>query len=58
MVLYESMSKGFDSIVHDFLISKLEAYGFIYEALNVRKTYLSDKTHRKIIIVAPHFSVY
>ena len=34
------LSKDFDGIVHDFLISKLEAYGFIYEALNVWKNYL------------------
>ena len=38
--LLTNLSKDFDGIVHDFLISKLEAYGFIYEALNVRKNYL------------------
>ena len=52
------MSKGFDGLVHDFLIFKLEVYGFIYEAKNVRKNYLSDKTHRERIIIAPHFSIY
>ena len=29
------------------MISKLEAYGFIHEALNVMQNYLSSKTHRK-----------
>ena len=38
--LLTDLSKDFDAIVHDFLISKLEAYGFIHEALNVRKNYL------------------
>ena len=31
-------------IVHDFLVFKLEAYGFIHKALNIIKNYLSDKT--------------
>ena len=39
-------SKIFDCILaHDILISKLEAYGFIHEALNVMQNYLSGKTH-------------
>ena len=45
--LLTDLSKDFDGIVHDFLISKLEAYGFIYEALHVRKNYLKDKTQKK-----------
>ena len=56
--LLTDLSKGFDGTVHDFLISKLEPYGFRYEALNVMKNYFSDKTHRKRIIVAPHFSIH
>ena len=40
------LSKAFDCIVHDFLISKLEAYGFSYEALKVMYNYLTDRKHR------------
>ena len=46
-------------IMHGFLIFKLNTYGFIHEALNVMKNYLSDKTHgtNKTIIVAANFSI-
>ena len=32
--------------MHDFLIAKLEAYGFSYEALKVMYNYLTDRKHR------------
>ena len=35
------MSKAFDCIVHEFLIAKLEACGFWYEALKFMHNYLS-----------------
>ena len=40
------LSKAFDCIVHDFLMAKLEAYGFLYEALKVMHNYLTDRKHR------------
>ena len=40
------LSKAFDCIVHDFLIAKLEAYGFSYESLKVMYNYLTDRKHR------------
>ena len=44
--LLTDLSKAFDCTVHDFLIAKLEAYGFSYEALKVMYNYLTDRKHR------------
>ena len=44
--LLTDMSKAFDCILHNFLIAKLEAYGFPYEALNVMKNFLPDRTYK------------
>ena len=44
--LLTDLSKPFDCIVHDFLIVKLEAYGFSYEALKIMYNYLTDRKHR------------
>ena len=44
--LLTDLSKAFDCIVHEFLIAKLEAYGFSYEALKVMYNYLIDRKHR------------
>ena len=45
-VLFTDLSKAFDCIVHNFLIAKLEANGFSYEALKVTYNYLTDGKHR------------
>ena len=41
--LVTDLSKAFDYIVHNFLIAKLETYGFSYEALKVMYNYLTDR---------------
>ena len=45
VALLTDMSKAFNCIVHDFLISKLEAYDFSYEALKIMYNYLTDRKH-------------
>ena len=41
------LSKTFDTINHDLLISKLHAYGFPKESLKLIKRYLSNHWQRK-----------
>ena len=41
--LLTALSKAFGCIVHDFLLVKLEAYGFSYEALKVIYNSLTDR---------------
>ena len=40
------LNKAFDCLVHDFLIAKLEAYGFTCESLKLINSYLTDRKHR------------
>ena len=44
--LFTDLSKAFDCPVHDFLIAKLEAYGFTYESLKLINSFLTDRKHR------------
>ena len=44
--LFTDLSKAFDCLVRDFLIDKLEAYGFTYDFLKLINSYLTDRKHR------------
>ena len=44
--LLTDLSKAFDCTVHEFVIAKLEAYGFSYKALKVMYNYLTGTKHR------------
>ena len=44
--LFTDLSKAFDCLVHDFLIAKLETYGFTYESLKLINSHLTGRKHR------------
>ena len=46
--LLTSMSKAFDSLSHDLLLAKLNAYGFSLSALRLVQSYLSNRKRTKI----------
>ena len=41
------LSKAFDTINHELLIAKLEAYGFGVDALHIMQSYLSDRWQKR-----------
>ena len=45
-VLLTDLSKVFDRIPHDLIIAKLEAYGFLIDALKLINDYLSNRKQR------------
>ena len=45
-ILLTDLSKAFDCLVHDLLITKLHAYGFEYKALSLINTYLLGRRQR------------
>ena len=49
------LSKAFDTINHELLIAKLEAYGFNKNALKFIQSYLSNRwQHTKLTILLVH----
>ena len=44
--LFTDLSKAFDCLEPDFLMAKLEAYGFTYESLKLINSYLTDRKYR------------
>ena len=44
--LFTDLSKAFDCLVHGFLKTKLEAYGFTYQSLKLINSHLTDRKHR------------
>ena len=54
VALLTDLSKAFDCLNHEFLIAKLEAYGFDYSTLAFMTSYLSGRKYRTK--VKNHFS--
>ena len=44
--LLTDLSKAFDCLSHELIVTKLNAYGFSYSALKLMQTYLSERKQR------------
>ena len=45
-VLFTDLSQAFDCLVYDFLVARLEVYGFTYKSLKLINSYLTDRKRR------------
>ena len=45
-VIFMDLSKAFDTLNHDLLIAKLEAYGFFENSLNYIQSYIRNRLQR------------
>ena len=44
--IFIDQSKAFDSLQHDLLLAKLNAYGFIYKSIKLISSFLSERRFR------------
>ena len=45
-ILLTDLSKAFDCLIHDLLITKLNAYGFDYDSIKLLYNYLTGRFQR------------
>ena len=50
--LLMDLSKAFDTLDHDPLIAKLNAYGFDKNALRLTRSYLTDDREQKLTLLS------
>ena len=49
-VILTDLTKAFDSLSHDLLVAKLNAYGFSKLSLKMINDYLNDRKQRTVLV--------